>query len=666
LPEGVQVSLTLQEGLSVPEFCLSDRYILNKTEDPYACQQTNYYIKEDTQVLDIILGKDIAYYIKPHRRMLIYSILFAVAASLFVVVPAYLIQPFIDEGMKTGNDPVSWTIPWVAFDSSHLFSWHKTKLVLIKQCSSNKLLFLLTGIAVLSVIFKSISLYLSGMTAAAFSNRAVKSLRIDLFKKFISLPLGFYHRKKAGELIARATADISVMQANIANILIGLIQYPLTVAVFFVYLVFMNYKLTLIVFVVTPLIVGLIRLFGRKVKKHATRVQDTVAEVTSIYHETLMCLRVIHGFVRGEEETRKFAEKAEKLYKEVMRWRRWELGVGPMMDATVFMVLPSVLIVGKIYFHHTLGELVSMLYAFSRMYAPVKKLAKINNKLKSLQGATKRIFEVMKTEPEIANPKGAKELKKHNNMIEFRNVCFGYTPGTNVLKNISFKIKAGEMAAFVGSTGSGKSTILDLLPRFYDVTSGSITIDGYDIRDVTLESLRRQIGIVSQDIILFNNTVAYNIGYGSSAKDFNAIQSAAKVGHAHEFILDLPDKYETVIGDQGDMLSGGQKQRIAIARALLIDPAILILDEAASALDAESEMLVQKAIEDLAGKRTILVAAHRLSTIMKADHIFVMENGEIVESGTSTELLSINGRFRKLYELQFEDQTNSLSSANRS
>lgn len=622
-------------------------------------------VKEKIQVLDIILGKDIASYIRPHRKMLIYSIIFAVAASFFVVVPAYLIQPFIDEGMKTGNDPVSWKIPWIAFDSSHLFSWHRTKLVLIRQCSPNKLLFLLTGIAVLSVIFKSISLYLSGMAAAAFSNRAVKSLRIDLFKKFISLPLGFYHKKKAGELIARATADISVMQGNIANILIGLIQYPLTIAVFFIYLIFMNYKLTLIVFVVTPLIVGLIRLFGRKVKKHATRVQDIVAEVTSLYHETLMCLKVIHGFVRGDEETKKFSEKAEKLYKEVMRWRRWDLGVGPMMDATVFMVLPSILIIGKIYFHHTLGELVSMLYAFSRMYAPVKKLAKINNKLRSLQGATRRIFEIMETKPEIVSHRGAKTLKRHNDTIEFRNVSFGYTPGTNVLKDISFKIKAGEMAAFVGSTGAGKSTILDLLPRFYDVTGGAITIDGYDIRDVTLESLRRQIGIVSQDIILFNNTVAYNIAYGSSVKDFNAIQSAAKAGHAHEFILELPDKYETVIGDQGDMLSGGQKQRIAIARALLINPAILILDEAASALDAESEMLVQKAIDNLAGKRTILVAAHRLGTIMKANHIFVMEDGKIVESGTSEELLSINGRFRELYELQFKDQTNPLSDTDR-
>jgi len=630
------------------------------TVDGDFLRRHHIYVKEKIQVLDIILGKDIASYIRPHRKMLIYSIIFAVAASFFVVVPAYLIQPFIDEGMKTGNDPVSWKIPWIAFDSSHLFSWHRTKLVLIRQCSPNKLLFLLTGIAVLSVIFKSISLYLSGMAAAAFSNRAVKSLRIDLFKKFVSLPLGFYHKKKAGELIARATADISVMQGNIANILIGLIQYPLTITVFFIYLIFMNYKLTLIVFVVTPLIVGLIRLFGRKVKKHATRVQDIVAEVTSLYHETLMCLKVIHGFVRGDEETRKFSEKAEKLYKEVMRWRRWDLGVGPMMDATVFMVLPSILIVGKIYFHHTLGELVSMLYAFSRMYAPVKKLAKINNKLRSLQGATRRVFEVMETKPEIVNHRGAKTLKRHNDTIEFKNVSFGYTPGTNVLKDISFKIKAGEMAAFVGSTGAGKSTILDLLPRFYDVTGGAITIDGYDIRDVTLESLRRQIGIVNQDIILFNNTVAYNIAYGSSVKDFNAIQSAAKAGHAHEFILELPDKYETVIGDQGDMLSGGQKQRIAIARALLINPAILILDEAASALDAESEMLVQKAIDNLAGKRTILVAAHRLGTIMKADHIFVMEDGKIVESGTSEELLSINGRFRELYELQFKDQTNPL------
>jgi subfamily B ATP-binding cassette protein MsbA len=607
-------------------------------------------------VLNIVLGKELAAYIRPHRKLLILAILLAAVSSLFVVIPAYLIQPFVDEGMKTGADPVSWKIQWFAIDPGTLFSWHKAELVLIENVSPNKLLLLLMLIAVISVMFKSIALYLSELSAAAFSNRAVQSLRINLFEKYVSLPLSFHHKRKTGELIARATADLAVMQGNIANILTGLIQHPLTIIVFLGYLIFLNYQLTLLVFVVTPVIVGLIRLFGRKVKKHATRMQDATADVTSAYHEALLCLRVIHGFFKSAHEVKKFSHLAEQLYKKVMRWRKWDLGVGPTMDATVFMVLPGILIIGKVYFHHSLGELVSMLYAFSRMYAPVKKLAKVNNRLNSLQGATKRVFEIMTTTTDIGEPPSPKTLPRHQKSIEFKGVTFSYSPKEPVLKDISFKIKAGEMAAFVGSTGAGKSTLLDLIPRFYDVSGGQITIDGYNIRDVALESLRKQIGIVNQDILLFNNTIAYNIGYGSPRKGMEAITSAAKVSHAHGFILDQPNGYNTIAGNQGDLLSGGQKQRIAIARAILIDPAILILDEAASALDTESERLVQNAIANLFGKRTILVAAHRLSTIMKANHIFVLENGEIVESGTSEELLAINGRFRKLYEMQFKDE----------
>jgi subfamily B ATP-binding cassette protein MsbA len=604
-------------------------------------------------MLDFILGKKIATYVRPHRRMVICSLVLAAVSSLFVVIPAYLLQPFIDEGMKAGAEPVSWKIPWIVLDSGSLFSWHRTEIVLINNISPNSLLFLLALIAAISIICKSITIYLSGIAAVAFSNRAVKSLRIDLFKKFVSLPLGFYHKRKSGELIARATADLAVMQANIANILIGLIQHPLTAMIFLTYLLAMNYKLTLLVFIVAPLIVGLIRLFGKKVKKHAARVQDATAEVTSAYHEMLLCLKVVHGFVTGDYETRKFSDLAEHLYKRVMRWRTWHLGLCPMMDASVFLILPAVLIVGKVYFHHTLGELMSMMYSFSRLYGPIKKLAKVSNNLKTLQGATKRVFEIMETSPELTNRPGAKVLPRHKKQIQFKQVCFGYSPDELVLKEISLTVKAGEMVAFVGSTGAGKSTLLDLVPRFYDVTSGSIIIDGYDIRDVTLESLRKQIGIVSQQIMLFHDTIAGNISYGDPGKAMDEIIAAAKAGYAHDFIMAQPDGYRTIVGDQGDLLSGGQRQRLAISRAIFIDPAILILDEAASALDAESEKFVQEAIERFQGKRTLLVAAHRLSTVMQADCIYVLEAGRIVEHGTCDELLSLNGRFRHLYEIQF-------------
>ena len=339
-------------------------------------------------MLEFILGKHIAGYVRRHRSLVILSLLLTAVASLFVVIPAYLLQPFVDEGMKTGSDPVAWKIPWISLKPGTWFSWERTERVLVEGISPNHLLILLTFVAFLSVVFKSVSIYLGGLCGAAFSNRAVKSLRIDLFRKFVSLPLGFYHDKKSGELIARATADLTVMQGLIASVLTGLIENPLTATVFLCYLLIMNFRLTVLVFVVVPVIVGLVRLFGRKVKKHSIRVQDATAQVTSAYQETLLCLRLVHGFFTGNREVSRFSVLADQLYQRVMHWSRWQLGLSPMMDATVFMVLPGILIFGKIYFHHTLGELISMVYAFSRVYAPIKRLAMVNNNLKTLQGAT--------------------------------------------------------------------------------------------------------------------------------------------------------------------------------------------------------------------------------------------------------------------------------------
>ncbi len=605
-------------------------------------------------MLDYILGKNIAYYVKAHRGLILLAIILTAISSLFVVVPAYLLQPFIDEGMKAGSEPVTWKIPWISLEWDAGLHWQRGYLVLVEGVSPNRLLLLLTLVAFLSVLFKSITVYFGQLAGAAFSNRAIRSLRVDLFKKFVALPLGFYHKRKAGELISRSSADLTVMQERIANILIGLVQHPLTALVFLLYLFMMNTKLTLLVFFVFPVIWGLTRLFGRKVKKHSTKVQDAMSHVTSAYQENLLCLKVVQGFCISQGETRKFSRLAEELYKRVMHWNRWYLGIGPMMDSTVFIILPVVLVVGKIYFHHTLGELLSMVYAFSRVYSPIKSLARVNNELRTLEGATDRVFSILKTTPAIKDDDAAQVLPRHRGTIEFREVVFSYDSKTPVLKKISFDVAAGEMVAFVGSTGAGKSTLLDLIPRFYDVSEGSILIDGMDIRNVTLESLRRQIGLVSQEVLLFHDTIANNIGLGDPGKGMDAITAAAKEAHAHEFILGLPGGYDSVVGDRGTLLSGGQRQRIAIARAILSDPSILILDEAASALDAESERLVQDAIERLRAGRTILVVAHRLSTVRKADRIYVMEEGEIIEQGTREELMEMNGRFRQLYDMQFK------------
>jgi len=596
-------------------------------------------------ILDKVLGKEIAFYVKAHRSLVFISILFAAVSAILTVVPILLVQPLIDEAMKVGVEPTSLSLP----------VWRGTELVLVDEISPNRLLILLASLAFISVLLKSITLYLGNLAAAAFSQRTIKSLRIDLFNKFISLSLGFYHRKRGGELISRATADLSVMQTTVANVIVGLVQHPLTALAALTYLLIQNWRLTLLAFFVGPVFVGLIRLFGRKAKKHATRVQDATSDVTSAYQESLLCLKVIQGFCMDKGASLKFGELADHLYKKVMHYNRWFLAQGPMMEPTAWFAVLAVFIVGKILFQPTLGELMAMFVAFQRLYTPMKNLARVNAELRTIQGATERVFGIMKTTPEIKDRPDAKLLPKHEESIEFRAVSFSYAPEIPVLEKLSFKINKGEMVAFVGSTGAGKSTLLDLVPRFYDVTEGSITIDGVDIRDVTLESLRKQISIVSQEVLLFHDTIADNIRYGCPEKDMEEVEKAAKAAHAHDFIMEQSRGYDTVVGDRGALLSGGQRQRIAIARAILTDPTILILDEAASALDAESEELVQEAIERLRGGRTIFVVAHRLNTVRKADRIYVLEDGKIVESGTQNDLIALKGRFRQLHDMQFRE-----------
>ena len=604
-------------------------------------------------MLERILGKDLAHYVRSHRGLLVIALVLTAVAALFSVIPVYIVQPFIDEALKTGSSPASWKIPWVELNFHGGFSWKRIDLVIIDNISSNRLLIILSLTAFLSMLISSIARYFSQLSAVAFSNRAIRTVRSDLFTKFVSLPLGFYHKRKSGELISRATNDLVVMQQRIANILIGLVEHPLTAGVFAVYVVVANVKLTLLIVIVVPAIVGFIRLFGRKVKRHSRIIQDTLSQVTASYQETILCLKEVQGFCMNRVEVERFKKLVDQLYKNIMRWNRWNLGLSPLMDVTGFMVMPGIVVIARVYFHLTLGELASILYAYARMYEPMKSLARLNTDLRTLQGATETVFSIMRTVPEIRDRTDAIELPRHRKTIEFNRVNFAYESNVPVLRDISLRIGAGEMIALVGSTGAGKSTLLDLVPRFYDVTAGSITIDGIDIRDVTLDSLRRQIAMVSQEILLFHDTIANNIRYGDPQKTIEEVIEAAKAAHAHEFITGQLHGYDSVVGDRGTLLSGGQRQRLAIARAILSNPSILILDEAASALDAQSEKYIEEAIARFRGGRTILVAAHRLSTIKAADRIYVVEGGRIVESGTREDLLKRGGRFRELHEIQF-------------
>ena len=603
-------------------------------------------------MLDYILGASIAPYVKKHYKLLIIALLLTALSSIFVVIPAYILQPFVDEGMKSAAEPASWKLPWIVYENG---KWIRSDYVIVENISSNKLLIILAVAAFISAGIRSVSIYLSGLAGSVLANHVVFSLRVDLYRKFLSLPLGYYHKIKIGEVLARATADIAVMQGLISQILIGFVQYPLTVIVFMGYLLFVNWRLTLIVFLIAPVLVGIVKFFGKKVEKRSERVQDSNSKLTSWYQESLLCLRIVYGFATEKRETERFSRMAKDLYDKSLSFYRWQLGLGPTMDVAVFIVMPAVLILGKVYFQHTLGEILSMMYSFYQVYRPAKMLASTHNQLKTMHGATSRVFEIMDADPSIKDKPDAFELKSCTASIEFNDVSFSYDGISPVLEHINLTINPGELIAFVGKTGSGKSTLLDLIPRLQDVTGGSINIGGIDVRDVFLHSLRQKIGIVNQEVLLFNDTIKNNIAYGvESASDAKIIE-ASKAAYAHDFILTLPDGYNTIVGDRGSRLSGGQRQRISIARALMKDPEILILDEAASALDAESEEYIKDTIDKLKSSRTILVVAHRLSTVRKADCIYVIEDGRIVESGNQQELLSLGGLFRGFYSLQFRE-----------
>jgi subfamily B ATP-binding cassette protein MsbA len=504
---------------------------------------------------------------------------------------------------------------------------------------------------------KGFCAFLSTTMVAAAGQRGVTDLRNQLYEHTLGQSFAFLSRTSTGALMSHITTDVEKIQHAVSEMAGDLLKEGLTVVALAVVLFLTDWRLAILSMIGMPAaFYPLVRL-GRRIRAGSETSLRRWRDISEILQETISGFRVVQAFGMEPFETARFRRAAGRLFTVNMRITRTSAILPPLMEFVGGVALVGALFYGSSAIRSgrlTTGEFAAFVAALFAMYTPVKRLSRVNASVQGALAAGSRIFEVLDTHLEIAEAPGARVLPRMQRELEYRGVGFRYAEGDGVvLRNINFVARSGEVVAIVGTSGAGKTTLMNLLPRFYDVTEGAILIDGMDIRQATLRSLRDQIGLVTQETVLFNDTVGANIAYGLDDVDEARIESAARAAFAHDFILDLPRRYDTLIGERGSRLSGGQRQRIAIARALLKDPPILILDEATSALDAESERLVQEALSNLMKGRTTLVIAHRLATVRNAGRIVVLDAGEVSEIGSHEELLRSGGLYSRLYELQF-------------
>jgi len=517
------------------------------------------------------------------------------------------------------------------------------------------------GLILLTYLAKGIGGYASGFLMADVGQRVVRDLRNQLFRHTLDQSAAFFSRRTSGELVSRITNDVNQVQNVVSETIADLIRESLSVIGLAGLLFFYDWHLALVVLTAAPLVVYPLVTLGKRVRSTSRRGQEQLAEVTQIATESLAGHRIVKAFGAEAREAERFSGATQRLYRTNMRVTSALSALPPIMESLGGVAAIAALWYGASRIQQKLltpGEFSAFLGAAFMMYQPIKKLSRVNASIQQALAAAQRIFEMLDTHSEVKDAPGAPAIAPLRSGVEFRDVGFAYDddPDRFILRNVSFSVKAGQVAAIVGLSGAGKTTLVNLIPRFYDVTEGAVTVDGVDIRSVSLKSLRAQTALVTQETVLFDDTVAANIAYGVPGASRERIEAAARAAHAEEFVAQLPGRYDARIGERGQRLSGGQRQRLAIARAILKDCPLLVLDEATSALDAESESLVQDALSNLMQNRTTFVIAHRLSTVRRADLIVALEKGRVAEVGTHDELLSRpGGVYAKLYAIQMFD-----------
>ncbi len=515
----------------------------------------------------------------------------------------------------------------------------------------------LIAAGILVVMFtRGVFYYGQSYLVSYVGQRVIIDVRSVLFRKFQRMPLSYYDKQQTGTVMSYITNDVAVMQSAIVDNLIELVTEGSILIGSLAMMIYLDWKLSLLTLMTIPLVGFAMKIFGRKLKRSSTVIQERVAEITSLLQESISAIRVVKSFVRESYEIKRFEEQNWRNFQAAMKNVKLSSLLTPTVEFLAAIAVTFIVwfggyeVVNEVI---TAGELVAFLTYAVNLANPVKRLSRVYAAIQKAMAAADRVFAVMDLDEKITDVPGAKPLPPIKGKVEFKDITFSYKEGQPALQHISLKAEPGQMIALVGPSGSGKSTIANLIPRFYDVDSGVITIDDHDIRQVTADSLREQIGLVPQETMLFSTSVMENIRYGRLEATDEDVIEAAKAANAEEFIKELPEGYDTKLGERGLNLSGGQRQRLAIARAILKNPRVLILDEATSALDTESEKIVQDALDNLMVGRTSFVIAHRLSTIFNADQIFVVENGHLREHGTHEELLAAGGLYSNLYNIQF-------------